>query len=361
MSGIFAPKPKLTLEERVVRSAEAALRDQHHVSAIDVLMRMGLLAESHVASWRQGRIDYLEDMMQVRPDKVGRVLEVFGQWAKSQGLEPVEARYVRTTREGEIELRFTNTKYPGMEQALRAHYVSPKITERRKKGVEKKVTAAPERVVFLPRRDTACSECGVEIESGELLAMEEGQPLCMACAGLGDLEFLGRGDAALTRRATKYSKTRAVVVEWSRSRKRYERQGILAEPTAIQQAEAECAEDADERARDRERDAVARKKEDAVFVEKLKVKLQALFPGCSADEIREIAHHTALRGSGRVGRSAAAKQLDEKAVTLAVAAAIRHRHTKYDELLANGTERADARQRVQGRIEEVLDSWSRSK
>jgi hypothetical protein len=31
----------------------------------------------------------------------------------------------------------------------------------------------------------------------------------------------------------------AVVVRWSRSRKRYERQGILADPAAFEQAETE--------------------------------------------------------------------------------------------------------------------------
>jgi len=54
-----------------------------------------------------------------------------------------------------------------------------------------------------------------------------------------DLEFLPSGDAALTRRATKASQLSAVVVRWSTRRNRYERQGILAEPAAIEQAAQE--------------------------------------------------------------------------------------------------------------------------
>jgi len=46
------------------------------------------------------------------------------------------------------------------------------------------------------------------------------------------------GDAALTRRATKASRLSAVVVRRSTRRNRYERQGILAEPAAIEQAVA---------------------------------------------------------------------------------------------------------------------------
>jgi hypothetical protein len=87
-----------------------------------------------------------------------------------------------------------------------------------------------------------------------------------------------------------------VVVESSRSRKRYERQGILVAPAAIQQAGQECAEDAPQRALERERAAVARKKEDAVFVVELGANIHALFPRCPASEVREIAEHTAKRG-----------------------------------------------------------------
>jgi len=57
--------------------------------------------------------------------------------------------------------------------------------------------------------------------------------------------YLHRGDTALTRRATKHSKLRAVVVEWSRTRKRYERQVILVEEAALELAEEERITDAD--------------------------------------------------------------------------------------------------------------------
>ena len=52
------------------------------------------------------------------------------------------------------------------------------------------------------------------------------------------LVFLARGDVALTRRAGKYSTLRAVVLRFSRSRKRYERQGILVEEGGIRKGRA---------------------------------------------------------------------------------------------------------------------------
>jgi hypothetical protein len=58
-----------------------------------------------------------------------------------------------------------------------------------------------------------------------------------------------------------------------------------------------------------------------------------------------------------VGRSAAAKRLDQEAVELAVAAHVRHQETDYDRLLAGGLERDEARGAVRGQVERVLARW----
>ena len=91
-------------------------------------------------------------------------------------------------------------------------------------------------VVFSIIRDSSCSECGDELGRGRLLRLEDDRPLCLTCADLDHLVFLPSGNTPLTRRSTKYSKLRAVVVRFSRARKRYERQGILAEESAIERA-----------------------------------------------------------------------------------------------------------------------------
>lgn len=60
---------------------------------------------------------------------------------------------------------------------------------------------------------------------------------CAWRAQTSNLAFLPSGDAALTRRARKHSTLSAVVLKWSRARKRYERQGLLVEDQALTQAE----------------------------------------------------------------------------------------------------------------------------
>ena len=69
-----------------------------------------------------------------------------------------------------------------------------------------------------PIRDWTCTACDA---TGGLLIMEGPGPLCLACADMDHLVFLASGDAALTRRAKASSRLSAVVVRFSRSRRRY--------------------------------------------------------------------------------------------------------------------------------------------
>jgi hypothetical protein len=217
---------------------------------------------------------------------------------------------------------------------------------------------AAEIVVFMIRRDTKCAECGRELFKGNLLRLENERPLCLDCADLGHLEFLASGNTALTRRATRHSPLRAVVVQWARARNRYERQGILVTPDAIERAEAECLADEDLRARQRERAAARREGEDREYEAAVAAKLRELFPGCPAEEAGRIVAWTCRKHSGRVGRSAAAREFDPQALRLAAIAHIRHEHTGYDELLMKCGDRQLAREHVRSKIEQVLAEWS---
>jgi hypothetical protein len=187
--------------------------------------------------------------------------------------------------------------------------------------------------------------------------MEEPGPLCMRCADLDHLVFLPAGEAALTRRARRASRLSAVVIRFSRSRGRYERQGILVEQEALERAERECLADAEARARRRGRDAALREAGDVELQARIASEIRRRFPGCPGERAETIARHTGARGSGRVGRSAAGRALDSQAIALAVAASVRHLDTRYDELLMSGVGRAEARELVRPDIERILASW----
>ena len=221
----------------------------------------------------------------------------------------------------------------------------------------KKPDSQDEIVVFSIVRDSSCSECGRELCKREFLRMENGRPLCMECADLDHLVFLPRGNGALTRRSSKQSTLRAVVVRFSRTRKRYERQGILVEEAALEQAERECLADADAREFARKRAADRRAFEDKEYLSEFAGRIGDLYPGCAPNEQVGIAQHACAKYSGRVGRSASAKDLDASAIDFAVRAHVRHARTSYDELLARGVDRHEARGCIRGELDEVLSAW----
>jgi hypothetical protein len=213
--------------------------------------------------------------------------------------------------------------------------------------------------VFISLRDSKCDECGDELGRKAWITLEENKgALCLACADLDELVFLPSGDAALTRRARKHSVLSAVVLKFSRARRRYERQGLLVEERALNQAEAECLADAEARERRAERERERRAELDQSYVEQFAKRIRDLFPACPAGRELQIAEHACRKYSGRIGRSAAARSFDEAAVLLAVAAHIRHRETNYDRLLSAEWDRVDARAQVKHRVDELLRRWT---
>jgi hypothetical protein len=214
--------------------------------------------------------------------------------------------------------------------------------------------------VFISQRDSKCDECGEELGRKAWITLEEGKgALCLACADLEQLVFLPTGDAALTRRARKHSVLSAVVLKFSKPRGRYERQGLLVEEHALDQAEAECLADAEARASRAHRQRERLAELDRNYVEEFAKRVRKLFPVCPAEREVQIAEHACRKYSGRIGRSAAAKSFDETVVLLAVAAHVRHRETNYDELLAEQGDRSKARAQVRYHVDEILRNWKR--
>jgi hypothetical protein len=212
--------------------------------------------------------------------------------------------------------------------------------------------------VYITNRESRCDECGDDLGHHAWITLAgDGRAVCLACADLEHLAFLPAGNTALTRRARKHSRLSAVVLKWSRARKRYERQGLLVEDEALTQAEEECATDAASRAAKRERAAARRAELDQEYLARFAARVRDLYPNCPKGREIGIAEHACRKYSGHVGRSAGAKALDENAVCLAVIAHIRHTETPYDDLLVGGVERSEARACVRDEVATVLSDW----
>lgn len=342
-----------SLRQRVVDAAQDELTAGRSVSPIDVFCRLGWLTQNHLDHWRQGRTEHLEPLRALRPQNLTTAMDVLREWAQERGLQPSEAAYVSGTRDRRT-LRFVGGD-EDTERAFRTHWISGELTDAQRERVVERASRPPDLVVISPVRDWTCTGC--EQENGDFLVMEDAGPLCLTCTDLDTLVFLPRGDAALTRRAKKASGLSAVVVQWSRRRKHYERLGLLVEETALRAAEASCLADEDARLRQRERDRERRERQDVELTARMAQEIGRLFPGCPPERAEAIAAHTAVRGSGRVGRSAAGRALEERALVSAVVASVRHQDTDYDELLMAGVPREEARARVRATADAVLDRW----
>ena len=80
---------------------------------------------------------------------------------------------------------------------------------------------------FISHRSSTCDRCKEDLGPHAWVHLVEGRgACCLSCADLDHLVFLPSGDPALTRRARKASTLAAVVLKWSRARKRCERHGL---------------------------------------------------------------------------------------------------------------------------------------
>lgn len=223
----------MPLAGRVARAAELALATKGYVSSIDVLVGIGWLDTGAVERWRRGQIDCLEGAVQTKPPRISEAMELFRSWATERGLSASPTQYVARTPQRQA-LRFSRSGDPAVEALYRTHWVSGELSEKKRERLAQKASRAPELVVVQPlNTEWVCHRCG---GTGDLLLMESLGPACLRCVGLDDLEFLAAGDALLTRRAKAKSRRHAVVVRFSRTRRRYERQGLLVEPRTVAEA-----------------------------------------------------------------------------------------------------------------------------
>lgn len=227
------------IEQRVIQAAQSTLEAEHYVSPINLLVRLGWLQPIHVQDWEKGRIPYLEQVIQVNLKKISLAMACFRSWAHRTGLKPSTTAYLVKTKGPKRELQFSKSGNSTIEKAYRTHFVSPLLSEKKQEKLKEKLEQPPDLVAFMIITPTQCSSCKKELFKGSIIYIEEKQPLCLPCAGFGDLVFLASGAAKLTRAAKKYTACFLVVVQFSRARKRYERQGLLIQNDALQKAKDE--------------------------------------------------------------------------------------------------------------------------
>lgn len=214
--------------------------------------------------------------------------------------------------------------------------------------------------IFLTKKETLkCSTCNKRIALGEAFVAEseKHRGTCFSCSPYVNATFLKPGNAALTRRSKKFSSYCGVVYQWNRRRKRFDRKGQYVEAEAIIKAQESCAKDEKERALKNEKAAVVRAEKDKIYIAEFSKAIRHFYPNCPKNREVAIAKHACEKYSGRVGRTAKAKEFDKKMIDLAVEAHIRHAETNYDNQFGKGKTKRAIRSDVKQDISVVLRKW----
>ena len=96
------------LYPRIVRAVAAILEKGKIVTAVDVLIGMGLLTPEHLEARRRGRMPYLEQVIDGNLSRLSRLLRILRLHVHDLKLVPSETVYVCYGK-GRQRLRFTKT------------------------------------------------------------------------------------------------------------------------------------------------------------------------------------------------------------------------------------------------------------
>ncbi len=214
--------------------------------------------------------------------------------------------------------------------------------------------------IFLTKKEKLrCMKCGKHIPKGKsfVAESENHRGTCFSCSPFVGYVMLPPGDAAMTRRSKKHSTLCGVVLGWNQRRKRYERQGQLVEEIAIEKAKIECQKDQAIRDQKNKKAALVREVKDREYKIAFAHAIRKRYPHCPTNREFHIAEHACEKYSGRVGRTADAKQFDSKMIDLAVEAHIRHTETNYDTQFGKGKSKKEIRSEVRYDINYLLKQW----
>ncbi len=97
--------------------------------------------------------------------------------------------------------------------------------------------------IYALSRTSRCYECDQKLEIDALVLLkiekDDREVSCHKCAGLADYVMVPSKNARVTNVAKKLAQDLYVIMKWSELWKSYERQGILIDPKAAKQVEAE--------------------------------------------------------------------------------------------------------------------------
>ena len=99
------------------------LKSGNVVAPLEVLVRLEVIDPDQVETWRRGGLPYLERGITTGLSRVGRLLRLIAEHARSLGLSPTPGKYQRRGKGQKQPLRFSKRGDAESEQAYSTHFV----------------------------------------------------------------------------------------------------------------------------------------------------------------------------------------------------------------------------------------------
>ncbi len=127
------PRPVVTVHTfredpifpRIRRVVAEILQVGKEVAPVDVLVRMDLFTPAHLDAWLNGRVPYLEQVINCNLTKLSRLLRILRFHVHDLNLVPSVNQYTRRGGGSDRRLRFTKTGDTKLEEAYSRHYFWP--------------------------------------------------------------------------------------------------------------------------------------------------------------------------------------------------------------------------------------------
>jgi hypothetical protein len=114
------------LENKLGPITSVLLKEKGYICMIDVFVKLGYLAEKDIEAWRMKRIPYLEKCINVNLGRISFIVKtVKGNCTKGK-LKPSYTVYNSWGKGPKINLRFSKSGQPNIEETYATHFVKSK-------------------------------------------------------------------------------------------------------------------------------------------------------------------------------------------------------------------------------------------
>lgn len=113
------------LETKLGAVTSKLLRESGYISMTDSFIKLGYLSKEDCEAWRMKKIPYLEKTIKINLGKISFIVKTIRKNCINGKLKPSYTGYKSWGKSRKIQLRFSKTSNPYIEEVYSTHYVKP--------------------------------------------------------------------------------------------------------------------------------------------------------------------------------------------------------------------------------------------